>query len=314
MNKKVEAPVLLIIFNRPDTTQRVFDAIRAAKPKKLYVSADAPRPGNSNDSVNCQKARDIVKQVDWECDVRYRFLEQNLGCGYGVSTAISWAFENEDRLIILEDDCVPSPPFFLFCNYCLAKFKNDSRVWVINGRSHHPEHPIFKKNDYVFSRYAHCCGWATWKRCWNYFDIEMKGWPEFFASGGFYNCFSSLEEGRFFNRVYGNLYQNSKLKMHSWAYPFDFNFMSNGALAITPAKNLILNIGLAGVHSNGAATKVHMLQAAQDYTFNREPFFVLPNRIYDRYHFKYHIKQIMGKQPLCKRAVLKGLRMAGLWK
>lgn len=114
VQRQIEAPVLLVIFNRPDTTEKVFAAIRSAKPKKLYISADGPRAGNKDDIINCAATREIVKIVDWDCDVQYRFLEHNLGCGPGPSTAISWAFEREDRLIILEDDCVPSKSFFDF--------------------------------------------------------------------------------------------------------------------------------------------------------------------------------------------------------
>ena len=308
------APVLLIIFNRPDTTKQVFEVIRRAKPNKLYISADAPRLGNSNDSINCDKAREIVNKVDWDCEVQYRFLEQNLGCGYGVSTAISWAFEKEDRLIILEDDCVPSLPFFRFCNFCLEKYKEDSRVWTINGRSHHQCHSVFKNSDYVFSRYTHCWGWATWKRSWNQFDISMKMWPDFYAAGGFCNTLLSFKEGRVFNKLYGKLCQDDKLKIHSWAYSFNFNFMSNGALAIIPGKNLIHNIGYFGVHSNGKPSKATLLHAAEDYTFNKEPSFVLPNRAYELYHFKHHMQIIMGKQPLYKRVILKGLEILGLRK
>ena len=312
MNTHNEAPVLLIIFNRPDTTEQVFEVIRRAKPKKIYVSSDGPRPGNSNDSANCKKAREIVKKVDWDCEVQYRFLEQNIGCGYGVSTAISWAFENEDRLIILEDDCVPSLPFFRFCNYCLEKYKEDSRVWIINGRSDHHGHLVFKDSDYVFSRYAHSGGLAMWKRTWDHFDMSMKLWPKFYAEGGFCNTLLSLKEGRGFNKLYEKFYQD-KLKKPCWDFPFCYTLMSNGALAITPGKNLIRNIGYFGLHSNGP-TKLHSLRAAEDYTFDKEPSFVLPNRAYELYHFKHHVQRAMGKQPLYKRVILKGLKILGLRK
>jgi GR25 family glycosyltransferase involved in LPS biosynthesis len=312
MYTRNEAPVLLIIFNRPDTTEKVFEAIRRAKPKRLYVSADAPRPGNGKDSIDCEKARQIVKRVDWDCEVQYRFLDRNLGCGLGVSSAISWGLENEEQIIILEDDCVPSLPFFDFCNHCLEKYKEDSRVWTINGRSHHENHSIFNNSDYVFSKYTHCCGWATWKRSWNNFDLSMQKWPAFYEEGGFRNTLFSNNEIRYFDMTYKKFYSDNKLRTHSWAIPFNFNFMSNGALAIIPKKNLIQNIGYIGVHSNGKPTKTHLLSAAEDFTFDKEPLFVLPNREYELFHFKHHVQTMLGILPLYKRAINKGLKLLGL--
>ncbi len=311
MRTPPNAPVLLIIFNRPDTTQMVFDAIRRAQPPKLYVSADGPRPENKRDSIDCAKAREVVKKVDWSCKVQYRFLATNLDCGAGVSSAISWAFENEDRLIILEDDCVPSLPFFSFSNYCLEKFAADSRVWVINSLSPHPNHPVFKTSDYVFSKYEHCGGWATWKRAWSYFDISMKLWPDFNAAGGFLNCSLSTNEARFFTKLYAKLYHVHNLGEHSWAYPFSFTFMSNDALAITPSKTLTRNVGYYGVHSKGRIESYHLLDAAEDFTFTREPSFVLRNRSYDIYHFNHYIRRF-GTKPLYYRAIRKALKLLGI--
>jgi hypothetical protein len=235
-----------------------------------------------------------------------------MGCGQGVSSGISWAFENEDRLIFLDDDCVPENSFFKFCNYCLEKYKDDNRVMTVNGRSHHSDHPIFKNNDYIFSKYAHCWGWATWKRVWNYFDISMKLWPKFYAEGGFSNSFLSIKESKFLNKKYETLFHDTRLKQHSWAYPFSFNLMSNGALNITPAKNLIKNVGLTGVHSNGRLTKVHSLEASHSFVYDKDPSFVLSNREYDLYHFENHVREVMGRPPIHKRVINKLLRLIGL--
>lgn len=306
------APILLIIFNRPDTLQFVFDAIRKNKPKKLYVSADAPREGNENDKLNCEKAREIVKAVDWDCETHYRFLDHNLGCGMGVSSAITWAFEKEDRLIILEDDCVPSAPFFEFCNYCLEEYKNDCRVYTINGRSHHPESIHFKNYDFLFSYYAHCWGWATWKRVWNDFDINVGNWSEFIESGGFQNVFFSKQEVKFFNQKYDILFSDKNLKSHSWAYPFSYYALSNAGLSIVPSKNLIKNIGVNGVHSSGNELSYHKLNSSENYTFRRKPTLILPNRAYDYFHFKKHMLKIMRKPSLFIRGMNKIFRLIGL--
>ena len=307
-----EAPVLLIIFNRPDTTKMVFDAIRKAKPKKLYVSADAPRKGNESDKTNCEKAREIVKDIDWECDVKYRFLSENLGCGWGPASAISWAFENEDRLIILEDDCVPSQSFFPYCNYLLKKYLNDSRIWLISGRSHEPYSKHFHDTDYVFSHYGHSWGWATWKRCWDHFDMEMKSFPDFIRKDGAVNVFFSKREGKRYNEVYKTFFEDKTLETHVWDFQFGYSIISNGGLCIVPAKNLVKNIGFYGTHTS-KPNKYTDLEADDNYEIRKEPKFVLANRNFDLYHFKHHIVKILGG-PLYKRILRNWLKKIGLKK
>jgi hypothetical protein len=301
------SPVLLIIFNRPDTTAQVFEAIRKAKPGKLYVSADAPRPGNEKDSVDCEATRKIVLKVDWECDVHYRFLDQNLGCGYGPASAISWAFENEDRLIVLEDDCVPSLPFFDYCYHCLERFCDDERVWLVSGRSHHEDSPHFQNQDYIFSHYGHTWGWATWKRCWDHFDIDMKKWDRFHAQGGFLNSYYSEKEGKFQNSLFAKLSTEENISSHAWDYQWLLAIQANGGLSITPSKNLIHNIGSFGTHSDGQL-KCHTLPASEEFKVTKEPDFVLANREYDQMHFNSHVYYPTSLIP---RAVKKMLRILG---
>ena len=167
MKTIVKAPVLLIGFNRSDTMQQVFNAVRRAQPDKLYYAVDGARPNKDGEKEKVQQVRDIISQVDWPCEVHTLFREENVGCGFGPADAITWAFENEDRLIVLEDDCVPSQSFFRFCHEMLELYKEDKRVNLVSGRSHHGGSRFFAKYDYIFTRYAHTWGWATWKRAWN---------------------------------------------------------------------------------------------------------------------------------------------------
>jgi hypothetical protein len=237
-----EAPVLLITFNRPDYTLQVVEKIRQAKIKKLYIANDGPREGNMDDQKAREEIKNIIDSIDWDCEVHTLFQEKNLGCGIGVSTAITWAFENEDRMIILEDDCVPALPFFEFCSYCLEKYKNDTRVWTIIGRSHHQNSSFFKDQDYIFSHYSHCWGWATWKRVWEGFDINMPNSDKFMEQGGFDNVYFSVKEARFFNKHFSRIFQDDNLIKHSWAYPFNYYVCSNRGLSIVPAKNCSSNV------------------------------------------------------------------------
>lgn len=308
MSSVNSSPILLIIFNRPDTTQQVFDAISRSKPPKLYISSDGPREGNENDKINCNRAREIVKKVDWECDVHYRFLEKNLGCGWGPASAISWAFENEDRLIILEDDCVPSLSFFPFCDYLLEKFKNDTRIWLISGRSHQTGSQYFKNQDYIFSHYGHSWGWATWKRCWQNFDMEMKDLQMFLATGGAINVLSTSKEGKLLNKKYARLCSDKKLSTHVWDFQFGYSIIKNGGLSIVPAKNLIKNIGCVGTHTNSRNEYTDM-KAAENFRIDKEPQFVTINRGYEVMHFNNHIRKVFGITPLYKRIIIKILNI-----
>ena len=308
MSKTPESPVLLITFNRPEYTKKVFEKIRDAKVKKLYFFNDGPREDNENDHAARRELFKLLDSIDWECDVHKNFQEKNLGADWGPSAAITWAFQDEERLIVLEDDCVPSLPFFHFSNHCLEKYKDDTRIWLISGRSHQQGSRFYKNQDYIFTHYGHTNGWATWKRCWNHFDMEMKNFPEFMEAGGALNVLASRAEGLFLNKTYQRVYDQNH---HPWDFSFGFAIMKNGGLSIVPAKNLIQNVGIIGLHSN-AKSFVHELQAASDFTFLREPQFLMVNHEYEQLHFNTHIKKIMGKRPLHKRIINKCLKIIGL--
>lgn len=301
----MNSPVLLIVFNRPDTTRKVFDAIKLFKPPILYVSADAPRKGNMDDNKKCAEVREIVKEVDWECDAKYRFLEENLGCGYGPSSAISWVLEDHDRVIILEDDCVPAQPFFGYCDYLLEKYKDDERIWIISGRSHHPEFPLFKKYDYIFTRYGHSWGWATWKRCWDQFDIDMSDLALFIEEDGFSAVFPDEEQAEFYRKKYEILLNDDNLNSHIWDYQAGFTVIKNCGLSIVPSQNLIHNVGSIGTHST-RQLKVHEIPKYESYKLVNEPQFVTPNAQYELFHFRNHINPPSSD----KRAVLRIPRRA----
>jgi hypothetical protein len=290
-NKVKEAPVLLIMFNRYDETKMVFDKLREAKVKTLYFVCDGPREGNVKDIEEQKKLKQLPEMVDWDCDVHIMFREKNMGCGRGVSSAITWAFENEDRLIILEDDCVPSLPWFAFCNHCLEKYKNDTRVWTINGRSQNENDPSFHGYDYTFTIYTHSAGWATWKRVWDGFDIKIPYMEQFMKEGGFSNISGSRLEQKTLEKLFvAPFRKNPNLYLSSWATPFDFYFLSNGGLAITPRENLIKLYGMVGTHSSGVSnTFVYDIRASESFTFDKEPLFVIPNVDYNKAHLNGHI-------------------------
>lgn len=305
--QKVSAPVLLIGFNRPDTMQQVFDAVRIAKPEKLYYAVDGARPDKGEED-RVQQVRDIVKQVDWPCEVHTLFREKNVGCGFGPAGAITWAFENEDRLIVLEDDCVPSQSFFRFCNEMLELYKDDERVNIVSGRSHHAGTIFFEKQDYIFTHYAHTWGWATWKRSWNEFDIYMKDVPEWLSIGGYINTTASKKIGKRNNQDLLKKYIHIDSEVsHSWDTQWSYTRHKTGGLGIVPCRNLIHNIGEMGTHSFGH-TATNDLLAEELPLELRHPKFIVINAEYELFHYKYHVSK---KSSLVKRIIGK-IRREGL--
>ena len=285
----MKAPVLLIGFNRPDNMIKVFNQIRKAKPNVLYVAVDGPRESKENENEKCAECRSLANKVDWPCEVHTLFRNKNVGCALGVSEAISWAFENEDRLIILEDDCVPVLSFFSFCDEMLEKYYDDTRIWQVCGRSYHANSKFFKDSDYIFSRYAHIWGWATWKRCWSHYDLKMSDFNDFMETGGALNIFQTTKMGKRTNKAYKAIYKDIDfISSHTWDYQWSYTKLKNGALGIVPCKNLIENIGSAsGAHSAGPY--IQDIPTEEMPLVIRHPHFVFANKDHDIYHYHNHI-------------------------
>ena len=240
----VMSPVLFLIFNRPDTTQIVFDAIRKARPKRLYVAADAPRVEKEGEAALCQQTRAIIKQVDWDCEVRTLFREENLGCQKAISSAIDWFFEHEEMGMILEDDCLPSPSFFSFCSELLERYKDDTRIMMISGNNFQ-DGQVRGEASYYFSGIPICWGWATWRRAWNLMDLEMAQIEDFRKPSIIDEIFIDKNIALAWRLAFA--YTRFK-KVDTWDYPWCYTLFVQNGLSITPNKNLVTNIGF-GVES-----------------------------------------------------------------
>jgi hypothetical protein len=233
-------PVLFLIFNRPDTTARVFEAIRAAQPARLYVAADGPRCDRPGEAERCEQARRIATTVDWPCEVETRFHEANLGCREAVSSAIDWFFASEEEGIILEDDCVPASDFFPFCRELLERFRDDERVMAVCGSSY-AQTGVGYRASYYFSYYADMWGWATWRRAWRFYDRDLSRWPAFKARGGL----QALSNGRSWHEAYWTTGFDAThtRRLETWDLQWVFAVIENGGLACYPVHNLVTNIG-----------------------------------------------------------------------
>lgn len=247
--KPLKTAVLFLVFNRPDTTAQVFEAIRRAKPTRLYVAADAARLGKSGEAEKVAAVRNIATNIDWSCEVRTLFRENNLGCKYAVSNAITWFFENEDEGIILEDDCLPSQSFFWFCEEMLSRYRHNKSVMAITGTN--IARNISFDGDYFFSRYALMWGWASWGSAWRKYDLELVNWPRtdqmkhLKALG-----VTGLNECITWRRI---LAKTKAGLIDTWDYQWIYTCWLCGGLTIAPAKNLIRNIGfsLDATHTSG---------------------------------------------------------------
>lgn len=234
-----KSPLLFLIFNRPDVTNIVFQAIREAQPKQLYIAADGPRESRVGESELCLQAKDIVSKVDWDCDVKMLYRKENLGCKYAVSSGIDWFFSHVNEGIILEDDCLPSNDFFRFCDEMLEKYRNDTRIRFIGG-SNFQNNNSPTKESYYFSNLSHVWGWASWKRTWDSYDVELKH----YTNEDFHTIFSNV----FGNKLLAADWTEIVLKLinnqiDTWDYQMSITNILNNGLSVIPHKNLISNIG-----------------------------------------------------------------------
>jgi hypothetical protein len=237
----LNTPVLLNIFNRPLQTLEVFNVIKLVKPKKLYIAADGPRLNYPDDFINCERARSIIKLVDWECELKLLFRKENLGCKSAIISAIDWFFLNEEHGIILEDDCFCNLSFFEFCDEMLIKFSSNESIMGITGNNFISE--ISKSNySYYFSNYPLIWGWATWRRTW------MK-YHEFSNINNSVEMDIMLNNRRLRPAVvrYWKLihYQILNGLISTWDYHLVFMLMKENGLFVVPSKNLVKNIGFS---------------------------------------------------------------------
>lgn len=232
-------PILFITFIRLDTAKKVFERIRQIQPKKLFIASDGPRKNKPEDKKKCDAVKNyILNNIDWDCDVHTLFRTENLGCGRGVSIAISWFFENVEQGIILEDDCVPSMSFFPFCENLLNRYKDEKSVYHISGNNKMGINKRPNNESYSFSAIEECWGWATWEDRWEKFEYKIT--PDY----------EKLKEHPYFQKKYRQKFWFQTFEEMSkddntgiWDFQYTYMILLNKGFCITPAKNLISNIG-----------------------------------------------------------------------
>jgi hypothetical protein len=272
----VQTPVAFFVYRRPDTTQRVFNAIANVKPTRLLVIADGPR--NDEEQIVCDQTRAITEHVDWECEVLRNYADTNLGLKRRVSSGLDWVFESYDEAIILEDDCLPDPSFFSFCEALLAKYRDDHRVMHISGDQFQRNLPV--SESYYFSIYAHVWGWATWRRAWSLYDVSMGKWQEPSFRNRVLRKFRRRSERNFWKNIGARTLRN---EIDSWAYQWSLTCLGHDGLAINPTDNLVSNIGF-GTNATHTVSSEHPLAniPTREVAFPlRHPSSILPVRSLD---------------------------------
>ncbi|WAL58535.1 glycosyltransferase family 2 protein [Thermocoleostomius sinensis] len=256
----LQVPVVLIIFKRPHTTQQVLNAIRIVCPKKLVVIADGPRLDREGEAEACARTRAVIDQVDWNCEVIKHYSEINLGCGVRPATGLDWVFEQFEDAIILEDDCLPDPTFFYFCEELLEKYRHESKIMSICGSRFVPSTTPFS---YYFSHYVSCWGWATWRRAWQHFDFEIGQWSKLRESAWLEQYLQNQKVADCWSQRFQSVYRSGQ--NHIWDYQWQFACWLNKSLSIRPNVNLISNIGIGAdsTHTlqNSSGAKTRKLEA-----------------------------------------------------
>jgi len=315
---QLTTPVVIFIFNRPDLTRQVFAEIRNARPERLLIVADGPRPDHPEDIQYCAAARDIVEKVDWPCDVQKNYSQNNLGCERRVATGLDWVFEQAETAIILEDDCLPDPCFFRFCQEILERYRDDPRIMVV-GSCNFRYKKMRAPFSYYFSRFHHPWGWASWRRAWQHFDFDMQQWPDARDAGWPAHTFPRRgllrdiwrDDGRtlrFWTNTFQQTYDGNK---NTWDYRWAFACFLNGGLSVMPDRNLVTNIGFddRGTHTRKGRCKLRLCDEPMPFPLNHPPKVVCDieaDRRMQRYHFatsflnclKQKIKNIRKRFPL----------------
>lgn len=307
MNNVEQCAILLVTYNRPEFTKKVLEKLRLLKKRRLYIFNDGAREGNATDLEARKKIITFINDIKWECELFTLYSDVNMGCGKGVSSAITWAFQKEDRLIILEDDCVPAASFFSYCDQMLDRYENDNRLWVVCGENHYFPRSAFADKDYLFSQFGFNCGWATWKRCWNQFDIEMKVLPLALSTRQFYNAFYDNSIGEAYHNRYSRM-KVDKARPRFWTSQFGLSIILNRGMFIIPRENLIENIGVEGDHSS-SVSEFHYQKTSDDFVVVKHPIFVLPDRDVEHYHITKRVKPMLRLIPKHTKIINKIIKL-----
>jgi len=281
-NFKLEVPILFLVFNRLDTTTLVFSAIKKMQPSRLYIASDGPRDSHPSEMKAVSDVREfLLSNIDWDCEIATLFNDSNLGCKTSVSNAINWFFGQEEMGIVLEDDCLPSQSFFQYCQELLFKYEHDQRIFLITGYNKQNEWKV-SENDYFFSNLGGIWGWASWRRAWEHYDVNLSDIDHFISQDGFQkslgNSLGDLKQHMIYNSVIRD-------NVDTWAMQWGYARHKNNALTCIPSVSLIKNIGFGEGATHTFGDNLDGV-AEHEITFPlRENHFIVSDESYDELLF-----------------------------
>ncbi len=297
------APVALIIFRRPDLTEKVFQRIAEAKPPKLFIFADGPAPHRLGEAEKCAAARAVVEHVDWECDVVRQYSPSNMGPWKRIASGITFAFQQVEELVVLEDDCLPDPTFFQFCDELLERYRDDERVMHIAGNHFQEQDPRPISYSYSFARHNIAWGYATWRRSWQHFDLALPTWPELRNSDFLDEVVEHPSAVLQYRHIFDQLHANpGEFDGYDWAW--SYACWSQGGLSILPAVTLVQNVGFGpdSTHFQGTTPDPRMAFNAKPISFPlRHPRCIVRDTAADRYIINRYCAP--PEAPLLKRTL-----------
>ncbi len=299
---KLRTPVAFIIFNRPDTTERVFAEIARARPPQLLVVGDGPRANRQGEAERVAAARSVIRRVDWDCEVLTNLSDINLGCKKRLSSGIDWVFDQVEEAIILEDDCLPDPTFFRFCQEMLERYRTDQRIGMISG-DNFQFGQRYGADSYYFSKYVHLWGWATWRNRWTgSYDVTLAKWPSIRDEGRLVDLVGDPHGAGYWGDVFESVYRG---EIDAWDYQWVFANWVARRVNVMPSENLVSNIGFDqdATHTKGASNLANLPVVAIKFPLVH-PSAVVRNLKADRFSEK-----IWFRLPLWKRI---RTRLAGL--
>ncbi len=262
MNYVCSTPVLLLLFNRPDHTAAVLDRLRLVRPSQVYIHCDGPRANVPGEALKVDQVRAQMPGIDWPCEIQTRFRDQNAGLRAGVSDALNWFFSAVELGIVLEDDCLPDPSFFPFCEELLERYATEEQVMHIGGSN--VAEPLTRQlpSSYFFSQFSFVWGWASWRRAWVKMSLDLDGFETFQAQ----NRIQSLSKNRMAQAYMLDKFRATKARENnSWAYAWAYSVLKNKGLSIVPSLNLVQNTGIgeAGATHTKESNPLAKLQASK---------------------------------------------------
>ena len=275
----VETPVLFVTFVRPDYARQTWEGIKATKPKTLY--SNKGRAEKEGEVERNNEIRSYINEIDWDCDLHIFFREECVNVYDSLRGAIDWLFDNEERGIILEEDCVPTKAFFSFVDQMIEKFKEDKRVWCISGDN------IIKQNpsgyDYMFSHLHAMYGWASWRDRWRMVNWDHLYIKETIDEHIYYRLFKTKEQAKAKEKALSNM-EDMLYRTKCWDYIFGLCMDQYHALTVQPKEHLVKNIGVTGQHHTKAKVSQYNCEpnpSAEEYVIAKEPPFVFADFEHD---------------------------------